>query len=76
MYIILINIFIFKIFENCFIESLDEILSVATFQNKFETPWRKLIQYIFKQYTDGMNLEEINHLEPTGNNSLTIQNII
>jgi hypothetical protein len=49
---------------------------VVTFENKFETPWRKLIQYIFKQYTDGMNLEEINHLEPTGNNSLTIQNII
>jgi len=22
-------------------------------------PWRKLIQYIFKQYTDGMNFEKI-----------------
>jgi hypothetical protein len=24
------------------------------FNNKFKDPWRKLIQYIFKQYTDGM----------------------
>ena len=22
-------------------------------------PWRKLIQYIFKQYTDGMNFEKM-----------------
>ena len=29
------------------------------FNNKFEDPWRKLIQYIFKQYTDGMISEEI-----------------
>ena len=29
------------------------------FDEKFETPWRKLIHYIFKQYTEGMNFEEL-----------------
>ncbi len=47
-----------KVFENCFIKSLEESLNVSVFHEKFENPWRKLIQYIFKQYTDGMNFEE------------------
>ena len=45
-------------FEDCFIKSLEQSLNVSLFQQKFEIPWRKLIQYIFKQYTDGMNFEE------------------
>jgi hypothetical protein len=28
------------------------------FSGKFEKPWRKLIQFIFKQYKDGMNFEQ------------------
>ena len=47
----------FKIFENCFIKSLEHCLSVEIFHQKFETPWRKLIQFIFKKYIDGMNFE-------------------
>ena len=31
---------------------------MALFSRKFEKPWRKLIQFIFKQYTDGMNFEQ------------------
>ena len=48
----------FKIFENCFIQSLEESLQVETFQEKLENPWRKLIHFLFKQYTDGMNFEK------------------
>jgi hypothetical protein len=49
-----------KIFENCFIQSLNEILNVNDyFYDKFEKPWRKLIHYIFKQYTDGMISEDM-----------------
>jgi hemoglobin-like flavoprotein len=48
----------FIIFENCFIKSLDQSLRVSMFQEKFENPWRKLIQYVFKKYTDGMNFEK------------------
>jgi hypothetical protein len=54
------NIINLKIFENCFIESLEEILNIGLFHDKFENPWRKLIQYIFKKYTDGiMDIEEM-----------------
>jgi hypothetical protein len=42
----------------CFIESLEEILNVSNFNEKFENPWRKLIRYIFKKYEDGMNFEK------------------
>jgi hypothetical protein len=42
----------------CFIESLEEILNVSIFQEKFEIPWRKLVQFIFKQYSDGMKFEK------------------
>ena len=42
----------------CFIESLEEILNVSNFLEKFEIPWRKLIQFIFKQYKDGMKFEK------------------
>ena len=48
-----------KVFENCFIKSLEESLDVSVFDEKFENPWRKLIQYIFKQYSNGMNFEEM-----------------
>ena len=49
-----------KLFENCFIENLEESLDVSLlFKAKFEAPWRKLIQYIFKKYTDGMSSEEM-----------------
>jgi len=48
----------FIIFEDCFIQSLKECLSMDMFYEKFETPWRKLIRYIFKQYTNGMNYEK------------------
>jgi len=55
-----IDAFIFKIFEDCFIESLDRELNIDVFHDKFENPWRKLIQYIFKKYTDGiMDIEEM-----------------
>jgi hypothetical protein len=38
---------------------LEEYLNVDhLFHGKFEMPWRKLIQFIFKQYTDGMNSTE------------------
>ena len=47
----------FKIFENCFIKSLEHSLNVEIFHQKFETPWCKLIQFIFKKYIDGMNFE-------------------
>ncbi len=56
--LILFNTFLKQIFENCFIESLGEILDVSNFQDKFENPWRKLIQFLFKQYSDGMNFEK------------------
>ena len=52
-----------KIFENCFIKSLDEILNVSNFHEKFENPWRKLIQFIFKKYTEGMNFEQKEELK-------------
>ena len=52
--------FIFKkIFEDCFIKSLEEYLKNDLFNEKFEKPWRKLIQYVFKQYTDGINFEKL-----------------
>jgi len=39
---------------------LNEILNVNDyFYDKFEIPWRKLINYIFKQYTDGMISEDM-----------------
>jgi len=28
------------------------------FNGKFENPWRKLIKFVFKFYSDGMNFEE------------------
>jgi hypothetical protein len=48
-----------KIFENCFIACLEECLNFKKFQDKFEAPWRNLIQFIFKKYKDGMISEEI-----------------
>ena len=48
-----------KIFEDCFIESLDEYLCVDLFNDKFEKSWRKLIQYVFKKYIDGINFEKM-----------------
>ena len=50
---------IWKIFENCFIKSLEESLNFNKFHEKFEMPWRKLIQYIFKLYADGMYNQEL-----------------
>jgi hemoglobin-like flavoprotein len=47
----------FTLFENCFIKCLYECLQVEIFQEKFENPWRKFIQHIFKHYTDGMKFE-------------------
>ena len=44
-------------FENSFIKCFEESLNVGIFHDKFEMPWRKLIQFIFKQYIDGMNTE-------------------
>ncbi len=39
---------------------MNEILNVNDyFYDKFEIPWRKLINYIFKQYTDGMISEDM-----------------
>jgi hypothetical protein len=50
----------------CFIESLEDILNVSNFHDKFENPWRKLIQFIFKQYSDGMNFEKKEDLKFLG----------
>lgn len=55
----MIYLYYYKLFENCFIKSLENSLNVGIlFQEKFETPWRKLIQFIFKHYTDGMDFEK------------------
>ncbi len=47
-----------KTFEDCFINSLEESVSLSMFHEKIENPWRKLVKFIFIKYTDGMNLEE------------------
>jgi hypothetical protein len=48
-----------KVFEDCFIKSLAENLNdqAINFHEVFEVAWRKFIQYIFKRYTDGMEIE-------------------
>ena len=50
-------------FENCFIKSLEESLKINTFHEKYEISWRKLIRYIFKQFTDGMKFEKKEELK-------------
>jgi hypothetical protein len=57
----------FIIFENCFIKSLEESLQVHMFKEKFENPWRKLIRYIFKKYTNGMNFQKKEELKYKNN---------
>jgi hypothetical protein len=48
-----------KVFEDCFIKSLAEHIKdqEINFHQVFEAAWRKFIQYIFKRYTDGMEIE-------------------
>jgi hypothetical protein len=53
----------FTVFENCFIKSLEESLKINTFHEKYEISWRKLIRYIFKQFTDGMKFEKKEELK-------------
>jgi hypothetical protein len=60
----MIYLYYYKLFENCFIKSLENSLNVGIlFQEKFETSWRKLIQFIFKHYTDGMDFEKKEDIE-------------
>ena len=49
-----------KVFEDCFIKSLAENLNdqEINFHEVFDNAWRKFIQYIFKRYTDGMEIEK------------------
>ena len=35
-----------------------ECLDFKKFEEKFEIPWRKLIQFVFKKYKDGMVCEK------------------